>query len=122
VVKSGSTHRVLIPAYIPGSNPGGSSNERIIMDQASFFLLLGSCIFWSEVMWWVAKRKPERATFVIKVYKWILYFHAFLYVMSYSIGMFVNLYFESLYYFVIFPDRFHEIQLPENKESEGPVA
>ncbi len=73
-------------------------------------------ILYSEVMWWLVKTKKSSPSYIIGViYRGVMYFQGLMAIVGSSTPNFVNFYFMSLYYFVIYRERSHELQEKNEK-------
>ena len=92
------------------------------MDKSIVILFIIISIAYCELVWWevrTGKETPQHA--IGRSMKIIMYLNGFFAIMGAQTS-FIFFYFISLYYFVIFRERGHELQTNKGKELDGPVA
>ncbi|MCK5608804.1 hypothetical protein KAR91_43410 [Candidatus Pacearchaeota archaeon] len=85
------------------------------MNRTTGILVILSIIGYCELMWWIVKRNPATIKEIMGVVKMVIYINIFLSFLGQSISQFINIYFMTLYYFVIYRERGNELQSNNKK-------
>ncbi len=89
------------------------------MSRIEFIVKVILDLLWYEWIWFVMKKWPRYIPSVQLAFHYLMAINFFFLILGSGIETFVNLYFMTLWYFVIFPDRLrNELKLKE----QGPVA
>lgn len=76
-------------------------------------------VLFYEWIWYVLKRNPRKLTILQNVMRYLIALNIMFLILGSGIGTFINLYFMTLWYFVIYPERIcNELMV----EKQGPVA
>lgn len=77
----------------------------ITMDRTVFILKILTDILWYEFIWYIVKKNRMKLSTMKNIMKVLMIINAFALLLVTGIGNFVNLYFMTLWYFIIYPDR-----------------
>jgi hypothetical protein len=75
------------------------------MDRTVFILKIFTDIIWYEFMWILVKKNKFKLSTVQMILKYLMGLNIFFLILIPNTPTFVNLYFMSLWYFVIYPQR-----------------